>query len=203
MKLSPLLLLAPLTWLLASCGHVFTKNHTYEDQSTSGAEVNGATVFAHFEPQGGSGGLSASAMVYFAGSASLEGPFKWSIKARGETGEHEILRINAIKTATEKTGRSEWFPKAYLGENAVFKPIRKNKALSLAKVTFPGLLEVYPEKDGAIDLLVDVTIVAKSGTQRKRVKFHLEPVQTRETEFIFVPGSIIKSFNAEDYADED
>lgn len=202
MKLRPLLINLSLCLLTCSCGHVFTKNHTYEEKNAKGAVVNGATIFAELEPQGGKGGLSASAMVYFAGSATLEGPFRWSINARGKTGEHEVLRVNAIKTTTKLTNRSEWFPQAYLGEDATFKKTRKDRSAALAKVKLPGLLEVYPEKDGPIDLLVDVTVESTSGKERKMVKFSLSPVTKRKTEFIFLPSEIVQSFSSDKFAEE-
>lgn len=202
--LHPLLLSLALLFFLSSslgCGHVFLKKSTYEQDKTNGAEVNGATIFSELEPVGGDGGLSLSAMVYFAGSAKLEGPFDWSIVAHGNQGEHQTLRINAVNVRTEKTKRNEWFPKNELGIDCKFKPSRKNKGKAIAKFKFPGTLEVNPEQDGKIFLTVDLTVISSTRRVDSRVRFELQPCQKNEVDFIFVPGELIQSINAGQYAD--
>lgn len=161
----------------------------------------GPLFLANLSRSGGDGGLSLSAMVYFAGSAKLEGPFDWSIVAHGNQGEHEILRVNAVNVKTEKTQRNEWFPKKELGIDCKFKPSRKDKAKAIAKFKFPGTLEVNPEQDGKIFLTVDLTVISSARRVDTRVRFELQPSEKSEVDFIFVPGEVIQSINADQYAD--
>jgi len=59
----------------------------------------------------------------------------------------------------------------------------------------PGQLKVMPVDDGNVSLAVDLSVV-KNGTRVRRVvKFGLEPSQTKQLEFIFLPTEIAKGFN--------
>jgi hypothetical protein len=47
--------------------------------------------------------------------------------------------------------------------------------------------------DGALEVFVDLTVVAESRRERKLVRFRMDPSQKRQDEFIFVPTEIINS----------
>ena len=66
---------------LSACGHIVTKSHTY--QKSQAVEINGAKVTGSVKPMGGESGFGFSAMIYMAGSATLDGPFAWRVEAEG------------------------------------------------------------------------------------------------------------------------
>lgn len=176
---------------LSSCGHIYTKKDTYA--RPEGVVVNGAQVTSAVEPQGDSGSMSFSAMVYMVGGASLKGPFKWRIEAEGKDGVHERLTVHRLKVLTEETKREEWFPADRLG-SVTFKPVPDEADVVFAAYELPGTLEVYPEKDGAFKVIVDVSVKTKSRTQRKLVKFHMARSKESGTEFLFLPTEIAKGW---------
>jgi len=179
--------------VLVSCGHVWTKTEGYAESPS--VKLNGAEVSSAFYPNGGSGGLSLSAMVYMAGAVKLEGPFLWRVQATGENGKHQAMKVHRIHVVTEKTKRSEWFPTSYLNDWHEFKEYTKTPDEVYAYFQLPGELKVMPQEDGVVSLSVDVSIKTKSTTSRKLIKFKLEPSETSETEFIFIPSEVSKSFN--------
>ncbi len=182
--------------VLGSCGHIYTKSNTYS--KVSGVDINGAIVRSAVKPNGGKGGLSLSAMVYMAGAASLDGPFLWRIEAEGKEGVHEKLIVHRLKVDTSKTKRSEWFPQERLGRYARFKPVPKKPGVTFANYQIPGELEVMPKEDGDIQITADVSVVSNQRTQRKIIQFNMASSKESDTEFLFIPGEIVKSFGKED-----
>ena len=178
--------------LLVSCGHMYTKSEGYAESST--AEINGAKVNAAFKPNGGNGGMALSAMVYMAGSATLEGPFLWRIQAEGTADEHQELVIHRVKVLTSKTKRNEWFPQKYLGQVQQFKSYEKTPGVCYAYFQMPGQLKVMPAEDGNVTLQVDLTVKSNKRSVRKVVKFNLVPSTSKDWEFIFLPTEIADSF---------
>lgn len=195
-KLPPLLLASSLT-LLTSCGHVVTKSETYDTSQT--VTINGAKVATGVKPVGGKNGMALSAMVYMAGSASLEGPFRWRIQAEGLKGKHTHMTVHRLKVETSKTRRKEWFPSKKLGWRKDFEPYKKEAGKVFAVYQVPGKLAVDPKKDGDITILADVSISTKQKTVRKLVKFKLGATSgKRDVDFIFFPSEIAKSFSEKD-----
>lgn len=186
---------------LSSCGHIVTKSNTYD--TSSSVSFNGAKVSSGVKPMGdGGGGMALSAMIYTAGSARLEGPFKWRVEAEGKAGEHTKIMVHRLKVETSKTNRKEWYPEDSLGEDVDFIDYKKEPGKSYAVYQVPGLLSVFPEKDGDITIFVDMSIVTKTKSERKVVKFSLPTDQNKkETEFLFFPGEIVKSFGQQDPRD--
>jgi len=144
---------------------------------------------------GGSSGLAFSALVFAAGTGSLDGPFIWRVEAVGEEGEQEWLRLNEARVTTETTKRSEPFPKSYLGEKVEFVPIPREKGKTFAKFQLPGKLTVFPRKDGKIKIHVNVSIHAKGRTETKWVLFEMDPESKWKNETIFFPAEIVKNFH--------
>jgi len=170
--------------------------------------VNGAKVSSGVKPEGGKAGFGLSAMVYMAGSAKLEGPFKWRIEAEGLADQHTSMVVHRLKVETSKTKRNEWFDQKKLGYQTKFVSYKKEVGKSFAVFQVPGILKVYPEKDGDITIIADITITNQRRSQRKLVKFSLLAEQDKkETDFIFLPAEIVNSFGQRDpreweYSDE-
>lgn len=190
MKLRSITALAAASMTFCSCGHIFTKSHSYTKSQT--VEINGAQVGGAVKPMGGKSGLSLSAMVYMAGSATLDGPFIWRIEAEGKEGEHESIVVHRVKVITSKTGRSEWYPRQQLGYLTAFKPYKKEPGKVYAVFQIPGRLKVYPREDGDITILADVSVTSTRGTRRRQVKFELKANTTKDVEFISLPAEIAK-----------
>lgn len=191
------ILLPVLAISLSSCAHIFTKSNTYD--TSSAVMINGAKVSSGLKPMGGQGGFSLSAMIYTAGSAKLEGPFIWRIEAEGDAGEHTNLVVHHVKVETSKTKRKEWYPVKNLGVDTEFVNYKKEPGKSYAVYQIPGQLKVDSGTDGDITIYADVTIVSKSRTERKNVKFFLPAEQNKkEKEFIFFPAEIVGSFGQQD-----
>jgi len=176
--------------LLCSCGHIYTKSHTYNKSST--VEINGAQVGSSVKPMGGKSGFALSAMVYMAGAATLDGPFIWRIVADGENGVHQSIVVHRVKVTTSKTNRSEWYPTAHLGYTTTFKPFKKEPGKTYAVFQIPGKLKVYPRDDGDITILADISVKSNKRTQRRLVKFQLKSDTTKDVEFINLPAEIVK-----------
>lgn len=175
---------------LASCGHVYTKSHSYEKSPT--VTINGAKVGSAVKPMGGNQGFAMSAMVYMAGSATLDGPFIWRVEAEGKEGEHKHMVVHRIKVITSKTKRSEWYPQSYLGFEKPFKHFKKEPGKVYAVYQIPGKLKVFPREDGDITMLADVSIVTNRREVRKLVKFQLKSGTKRDVEFVSLPAEIVK-----------
>ena len=183
---------------LSSCAQFFVKDKTYE--AKGGSEINGAKVTSAVKGMGGKAGLSVSAMVYNAASGEIDGPFLWRIEARGQQGVHESLTVHSIGVRTEVTGRSEPYPSEWLGKAAPFEEMRgkENAGVVFAKFQLPGMLEVFPEKDGKITMEADISIKANGRSQRQKVSFEMNPSIGRKTETIFLPKELIQSFGKDD-----
>lgn len=184
------LLIATLSFIFASCGHIFTKSHTYQKSST--VAINGAQVGSSVKPMGGKSGFALSAMVYMAGSATLDGPFIWRIEAAGKDGVHQSMVVHRVKVTTSKTKRSEWYPAYHLGYTQPFKSFKKEPGKSYAVFQIPGKLKVYPRSDGDITILADISVKSKRRTERRLVKFQLKSDTTKDVEFINLPAEIVK-----------
>ncbi|MBT8036830.1 MAG: hypothetical protein KJO21_04735 [Verrucomicrobiae bacterium] len=167
-----------------------TKSHTY--QKSSVVTINGAMVGSSVKPMGGKPGFALSAMVYMAGSATLDGPFIWRIEAEGNKGEHQSMVVHRVKVTTSKTKRSEWYPREHLGYRMPFVPFKKEPGKVYAHFQIPGKLKVYPRTDGDITILADVSVKSTQGTGRKLVKFQLQSDTTKDVEFINLPAEIVK-----------
>jgi len=189
--MKPLYFLTPLlAVMLCSCGHIFTKSHSYHKSAT--VTINGAQVGSAVKPEGANGGFSVSAMVYMAGSATLDGPFSWRIEAEGKDGVHKSLTVHRVKVITSKTKRSEWYPSQYLGVAKPFKGYKKEPGKSFANFQIPGRLKVYPRTDGDITVIADISVTTTQKTERRQVKFKLGAGTTKKVDFISLPAEIIK-----------
>lgn len=174
---------------------MMAKKNTYDAAASSPAvSVNGARVRLQLKPEGTSGGsFVLSAMVVSAASVTLDGPFRWRIEATGEDGRQESLIIHGLRTKTEKTKRDERYPVSELGRRTEFLRSKGDKGAYRAVYEIPGMLEVKPREDGALEVFVDLTVVGNGRSVRKLVHFKLDPSQKRQDEFIFVPTEIVKS----------
>lgn len=175
---------------LCSCGHIFTQSHTY--QKSSRVPINGAMVGSSVKPMGGKSGFALSAMVYMAGSATLDGPFIWRVEADGNMGEHQSMVVHRVKVSTSKTKRSEWYPREHLGYRMPFVPFKKEPGKVYAQFQIPGKLKVYSRTDGDITILAEISVTSSRRTERKLVKFMLQANTTKDVEFINLPAEIVK-----------
>ena len=178
---------------LTSCIGIIAKRNTYvADASSPAVKVNGAAIRMQVKPEGTSGASYAlSAMVVSTAIATFDGPFSWRIEATGKMGEHESLVVHRIRTRTTLTRRDEWYPVSHLGKRAEFeRPIHETGPVR-AVYPIPGLLKVMPREDGAMEVFVDLTVVAKGHRERKMVRFRMDPSEKRQDEFIFVPTEIV------------
>jgi len=193
MKNNPVIhALFTLSWmfLLSSCGHIITKSHSY--QKSDAVEINGAKVSGAVKPMGGKSGFGFSAMIYMAGSATLDGPFIWRVEAEGEEGLHLHMLVHRVKVLTSKTKRSEWYPEEHLGYQISFEPSEKEPGKVFAVFQIPGKLKVYPQEDGDISILADVSVTSTEAVGRSLVRFNLVAETTKDVEFISIPSEIIK-----------
>lgn len=169
------------------------KKHTYS-ASSSAVRVNGAEIRMQVRPEGTDGGSYAmSAMVVSAVVATMDGPFRWRIEATGELGKQESLVIHRIRTRTTKTKRDEWYPQSHLGKRADFRIRKGETGPARATYEIPGMLVVKPREDGVMEIFVDLTVTTSGKRERKSVLFRMDPSQTRQDEFIFLPTEIVKS----------
>ena len=178
-----------------SCVSLIAKKNTYAaDASSPAVKVNGASIRMQVKPEGTSGGSYAlSAMIVSTAVATLDGPFSWRIEATGEPGKHECLVVHRIRTRTSLTKRDEWYPVSYLGKRADFVVPKGEAGPARAVYPIPGLLKVKPKEDGAMEILVDLTVVGNRHSERKLVRFRMDPSQKRQDEFIFVPTEIVEN----------
>jgi hypothetical protein len=182
---------------LAGCVSLSMKKHTYGGGGRS-VEVNGARVALAVKPEGAeSGSYMVSAMVVSAGAATMDGPFRWRIEAIGDEGVHEELVVTSLHTRTGKTGLAEEYPREKLGQRALFRPLADQPGKARARFLVPGLLQVKPREDGRLTVTAGVAVKAKGRWKRAKVKFHLDPDEKRETETIFLPAEIVRSFGTD------
>lgn len=183
--------LIPLVPVSAGCVSLIAGKHTYSAAS-SAVRVNGAEIRMQVKPEGTDGGSYAlSAMVVTAAVATFDGPFRWRLEALGAAGNHESLVVHRIHTRTGNTKRDEWYPTRHLGTRADFKPVRENPASSRAVYPIPGLLMVKPREDGPLEVTVDLSVRAGGRSERKLVRFRMDPSEKRQDEFIFLPAEIV------------
>ena len=190
-RVSAILLAIP----LAGCVGSRTTKHTYTAGASSPVvRVDGAAVRLQLSPQGTDGGMYAvSAMVVSAAAVTLDGPFKWRIQAVGAAGRHDFLTVHRIRTRTTGTKRDEWYPESHLGRRVDFRKRSGAAGDWRAVYEIPGLLKVKPREDGALEVLVDMTIGSAARRERRVVRFRLDPVRGQKDEFIFLPAEIVKS----------
>ena len=182
--------LTAISLCFSACGHIYTKSHSY--QKSAAVTINGADVGGAVKPEGGKGGFSFSAMVYMAGAATLDGPFRWRIEAEGKDGLHQSLKLHRVKVITSKTKRSEWYPSQHLGKAVPFKPFKQEPGKAFANFYIPGKLKVYPRTDGDITIIADISVTTTEKTERRQVKFQLVSGTQKDVEFISLPAEIIK-----------
>ncbi|MDA7882328.1 hypothetical protein N9A94_08500, partial [Akkermansiaceae bacterium] len=173
----------------SSCVQFFSKNHSY--RPTSPVEINGAKVSSALKAMGGESKFSVSAMVYSAGSGTLDGPFLWRVEAEGQSGIREWLRVNEVRVATSFTKRRERFPSSLLRKKTLFITLPGQKERNFAKFQLPGKLSVMPRTDGKIILHLSVTVSARGKEKTKWIRFELEPETKKSTESIFLPSEIV------------
>lgn len=178
---------------LSNCASLIAKKNTYASGGPA-VKINGAEVRMQVNPQGTENGTIAfSAMVVSAAVATMEGPFRWRIEATGRTGVHQSLVVHRIHTSTEKSKRSEWYPVANLNKRENFRDSKEQPGVSRARYEIPGLLKVTSANDGKLTILADISIDAKNGSQRRMVKFTLDPASKRADEFIFLPVELVRT----------
>ncbi len=192
MHASALAASAALFLSLTSCFSLTAKKNSYA--SSPAVKVNGASVRMQVKPEGTSGGSYAvSAMVVSAAVATFDGPFSWRIEATGEMGRQEFIVVHRIRTKTTLTKRDEWYPADHLGKRYDFSRRKGETGPVRAVYPIPGLLKVKPKEDGALEIFADLTIAANGRSERKLVRFRMDPSQTRQDEFIFVPTEIVEN----------
>jgi hypothetical protein len=101
--------------------------------------------------------------------------------------------VHRIHTSTEKSKRSEWYPVAKLNKRENFRDSKEQPGVSRARYEIPGLLKVTSANDGKLTILADISIDAKNGSQRRMVKFTLDPASKRADEFIFLPVELVRT----------
>ncbi|MBC8127000.1 MAG: hypothetical protein H8M99_07640 [Gloeobacteraceae cyanobacterium ES-bin-144] len=176
-----------------SCVSMIASKHTYGAASPA-VRVNGADIRMQVKPEGTDGGTYMfTAMVVSAGMATFDGPFSWRLEAVGNAGDQESIVVHRIHTRTGKTMRDEWYPASFLNKRADFKPVKTEPGKSRAVYAIPGLLVVKPRVDGELELTVDLTVKAHGRSERKQIRFRMDPSQKRQDEFIFLPTEIIHS----------
>jgi hypothetical protein len=178
--------------LCSSCVAFKGTKHTYMQGAP--VEVAGAEVAMGFRPEGTrSGSVMVTAMVVGGGMATFDGPFRWRVEAVGREGKHELLVVHRIRTKTEKTGRDEWFPESELGRSAEFRKHPERPGMTRARYDIPGLLKVEPEKDGRLDVWVDLSLNVEGKWQRRTIRFKLDPGVKSQNEFIFLPVEVARN----------
>lgn len=188
---------------LNSCVSLIAKKNSYA--SSPPVRVNGAEIRMQVKPQGTAGGsYTVSAMVVSAAVATLDGPFSWRLEALGKPGIHQSLIVHRIRTRTSLSKRDEWFPTVHLGKRADFSLLKDALQTSRAVYPVPGLLQVKPKEDGTLDVMVDLTVSATLKSERKIIRFRMDPSQSRQDEFIFIPTEIVQSIgkSTEDWQDQ-
>jgi hypothetical protein len=187
---SPLAAVGLLSVLLTSCASLIADKHTYDAGAASPAVVvNGATVRLRMKPEGtGKGSMAVSLMVVSAAKATMDGPFRWRLDAEGREGHHEWVIVHRIRTLTSITKRDERYPERHLGERASF---RKREDAFRASYLIPGVLNVKPREDGALEVLVDLTVRADGRSVRQTARFRMQPAHKRADEFVFIPAEIV------------
>lgn len=179
--------------LSGGCVSLISSKHSYS-ASSAPAKVNGADIRMQVRPEGTDGGSYAiSAMVVSTAVATFDGPFSWRLEALGKTGVHQSMEIHRIRTRTSVTKRDEWYPERYLDLRCVFKPQDGAPSVARALYPIPGLLVVKPREDGDLEVMVDLTVRTNARSERRSVRFRMQPSQGRRDEFIFIPTEIAEN----------
>lgn len=179
--------------LTPGCMSLIARKHTYAASSPP-VLVNGADIRMQVKPEGTDGGSYAfSAMVVGAAAATFDGPFRWRLEGTGKTGDQESLIVHRIHTRTGNTRRDEWYPVNLLDKRADFKLMKADPTHSRAVYSIPGLLLVKPREDGNLEVTVDLTVRANDRSERKLVRFRMDPSEKRGDEFIFLPAEIVNN----------
>lgn len=155
---------------------------------SSGVEFGGASIRSAVEPQKGKGGVALDRMTYYAGTANLDGPFKWQIEAIGEQGEQQTMQIHEVKIKAARTHRMESYPPEMLGGPIAFQPIDPKKPKKTHAIFhLPGLLQVYPKADGMVNVIALIEIKGEKTSMKDWIKFTMIPNQDKNQEFTFLP----------------
>lgn len=182
---------------LSNCASLVAKKNTYAAEGP-GVKINGATVRMQVSPQGtANGSMAFSAMVVSTAVATMEGPFRWRVEAVGTPGVHRSVIVHRLHTTTEKSKRSGWYPVDHLNQRADFRVSKDQPSVARARYEIPGLLKVTSATDGKLTILADITVTSTQRRERKLVRFHLDPLQKRADEFIFLPVEIVKSIGTD------
>lgn len=194
-----LLLITPLLFL-TSCISFYLRDNTYKANESSTVVINGAKVNCAMDPAGGGAFFSGSALIFGGGAGRTDGPFNWRIEALGEKGVHTYLNVHSVSVKTEKTNRDEKYPAKYVNNKQPFNEMRgkDNINSNFAKYRFPGKLEVYPKKDGIVTITAEISVSSEKKTERKTVRFTLDPLNKNRVDNVFIPAEIINSFRKKD-----
>ena len=112
----------------------------------------------------------------------------------GRSGEQESLVVHRIHTRTGKTKRDEWYPASFLEQARGFQAAERPIPPARGRVyPIPGLLVVKPREDGDLEVTVDLTVTADGRSQRKIVRFRMDPSEGGSDEFIFLPAEIVNN----------
>lgn len=168
------------------------------------AMLGGAKVRSAVLPLKGEGLIARDLIVYKAQSAELDGPFRWSIEAKGDAGALNWMVVHDVKIETSRSKRVESFPSADLGKKVMFElvplpPEKKGdlekkrkvekKREVVARFDLPGILQVYPKADGVVRLIALVEINGAAG-MKDWVKFSMAPGATKSRPFRFLPSVV-------------
>ena len=176
---------------LSGCVGLVADKHTYQASSPP-VRVHGADIRMQVKPEGTDGtNFALSAMVVTAAVATFDGPFRWRIEAHSPDSSHQSLVVHRIHTRTATSKRSEWYPAEKLGKSAGFRPLKDSPGASRAVYNVPGLLVVKPRDDGALEVTVDLSVTRNGKSERRTVRFRMDPSQKRQDEFVFLPAEII------------
>ena len=102
------------------------------------------------------------------------------------------MTVHRMKVETKITQRKGWDPQSLLRKTVEFHPVKGSSGEVVAQYLVPGELEVVPDEDGDITIVVDLTGRAVEVRARKMVRFRMAPQQSRDFEVIFLPALIVK-----------
>lgn len=179
----------PTAWCPSSL-HVLTDRSSCRGEQ--GGEINRALVRSALKPLGGTAGFALWVGACTAGWGTLDGPLLWRIEAEGDGGYHKGLTVHRMKVETKITQRKGWDPQSLLRKTVEFHPVKGSSGEVVAQYLVPGELEVFPDEDGDITIVVDLTGRAVEVRVRKMVRFRMARQQSRDFEDIFLPALIVK-----------
>ncbi|GAA5496219.1 hypothetical protein Rhal01_02401 [Rubritalea halochordaticola] len=151
----------------------------------------GTSIRSAVEPQKGKGSVAIDRMIYYAGTADLDGPFKWQIEAIGEQGKQVSMQVHEVQIKATRTKRLESYPKEMLGGPIAFEPVKDKKSNKTTAVfRLPGLLQVYPKADGLVSVIALIEIKGEEKSDKEWIKFSMLPHEDKNQEFKFLPTVI-------------